>query len=95
MYGFVALLHVVGFGLLLAATRGHYRLSNSTTFGLGTAILVYGAAVGGIFALAFAFAYGRLGRIGVRATSVLVAAMGFTAICLVPLVKYPANPPAC
>jgi nickel/cobalt transporter (NiCoT) family protein len=41
MYGFVALLHVVGFGLLLAATRGHYRLSNSTTFGLGTGLLAY------------------------------------------------------
>jgi high-affinity nickel-transport protein len=41
MYGFVALLHVVGFGLLLAATRGHYRLSGSTTFGLGTGLLAY------------------------------------------------------
>jgi predicted cobalt transporter CbtA len=65
-----------------------------STLGLGTAVLVYGTALGGIFALAFAFAYGRLGGLGIRATAVLVAAMGFTAVCLVPMLKYPANPPA-
>jgi predicted cobalt transporter CbtA len=65
-----------------------------STFGLGTAVLVYGTALGGIFALAFAFAYGRLGALGIRATAALVAAMGFTAAYLVPLLKYPANPPA-
>jgi len=65
-----------------------------STLGLGTAVLVYGTALGGIFALAFAFIYGRLGSLGVRATSMVVAGVGFTALYLVPLVKYPANPPA-
>jgi hypothetical protein len=65
-----------------------------STLGLGVAVLVYGAAFGGIFALAFAFAYGRIGRLGARATAVVVAAVGFVAFFLVPFVKYPANPPA-
>jgi hypothetical protein len=65
-----------------------------STVGLATAVFVYGAALGGVFGLAFAFVYGRLGRLGVRATSVLVAAAGFVAVFAVPFVKYPANPPA-
>jgi|tagenome__1003787_1003787.scaffolds.fasta_scaffold20617094_2 predicted cobalt transporter CbtA len=65
-----------------------------STLGLATAVLVYGAALGGIFALAFAFAYGRIGRLGARATSLLVAGVGFVAVALVPFLKYPANPPA-
>jgi hypothetical protein len=65
-----------------------------STLGLGTAVLVYGTALGGIFALAFAFVHGRLGALRPRATSMLVAALGFIAIYLVPLIKYPANPPS-
>jgi predicted cobalt transporter CbtA len=64
------------------------------TFGLGVAVLVYGAALGGIFALAFAFSYGRLGRFSARVTSLAVAGGGFIAAFLVPFLKYPANPPA-
>src|SRR5262245_37347482 len=32
-----------------------------STIGLFTGVVVYGAAFGGLFALAFAFAYGRIG----------------------------------
>jgi hypothetical protein len=65
-----------------------------STLGLGVAVLVYGTAFGGIFALAFAFAYGRLGPFGARATSLLVATVGFVAVFVVPYLKYPANPPS-
>jgi Probable cobalt transporter subunit (CbtA) len=65
-----------------------------STLGLGAAVLVYGAAIGGIFGLGFAFAYGRLGALGARATAAAVAAIGFSAGFLVPFLKYPANPPA-
>jgi len=41
MFGFIALLHVVGFALLLAAAGGHHRLDAKTTFGFGTGILAY------------------------------------------------------
>ena len=62
--------------------------------GLATGVLVYGAAVGGLFALVFAFAYGRVGRLGPRATAALLALGAYVAVVLVPSIKYPANPPA-
>ncbi len=68
--------------------------SVQSTLGLAVAVVIYGSALGGIFALAFAFAHGRLGALSARATSVLVATGTFAAIYLVPFVKYPANPPA-
>jgi predicted cobalt transporter CbtA len=63
--------------------------------GLFTAVIVYCAAFGGLFGLAFAFAYGRLpGALTPQAVSALLAATGFIAIYLVPNLKYPANPPS-
>ncbi|MBC6459015.1 CbtA family protein [Actinomadura sp. HBU206391] len=64
------------------------------TVGLITALGVYGVAFGGLFAIVFALAYGRIGRFGARATSVLVALGGFVAVYLVPFLKYPPTPPA-
>jgi len=62
--------------------------------GLLTGVILFGAAVGGIFSLTFAFAYGRLGRLGARATAALIAAAAFLAVVVVPQLKYPANPPS-
>jgi predicted cobalt transporter CbtA len=63
--------------------------------GLFTAVVVYSAAFGGLFGLAFAFAYGRVpGRLSPQSLSALLAAAGFVAIYLVPNLKYPANPPS-
>ena len=63
--------------------------------GLLTASIVYGLALGGIFALVFAVAYGRVAeRTGPRATAYGLAAAAFVVLYLVPFVKYPANPPA-
>ncbi len=64
------------------------------TIGLATGIGVFGIAVGGLFALAFSFAYGRIGQFGARATSGLLALGGFIAVELAPFLKYPANPPS-
>ncbi|MEU7133540.1 CbtA family protein [Streptomyces sp. NPDC046261] len=64
------------------------------TGGLATGILVYGVALGGIAALAFCVALGRVGRFGPRATAALLALGAFVAVFLVPFLKYPANPPA-
>jgi hypothetical protein len=64
-------------------------------FGLFTAVMVYSAAFGGLFGLAFAFAYGRIpGAFTPQAASLLLAAAGFVAIYLVPNLKYPASPPS-
>jgi predicted cobalt transporter CbtA len=65
-----------------------------STIGLATAAGVYGVAFGGLFALAFAFAYGRIGRIDARTTAALLALGGFVTVGLVPFLTYPPNPPA-
>ena len=72
-------------------------VSRSVQAGLGlfVAVLVYNVAFGGLFGLAFAFAYGRTSdALTPQALSALMAAAGFVAIYLVPNLKYPANPPA-
>ncbi len=41
MFGFIALLHIAGALLMFAATSGHYKLSDGSLFGWGTAALAY------------------------------------------------------
>jgi predicted cobalt transporter CbtA len=65
-----------------------------STIGLLTAVAVYGAAMGGLFALAFAFLYGRVGDFSPRVLALLLALAAFLAVYYVPSLKYPANPPA-
>lgn len=62
--------------------------------GLPLAAMVYGLAIGGLFALAFAFGYGRVGDASPAKTALWMAALGFVVFYLVPFLKYPANPPA-
>lgn len=62
--------------------------------GLLTAMLLYGAAAGGLFALLFGYAYGRLARVGPRTLAAGLALLVFIAVALVPALKYPPNPPA-
>jgi predicted cobalt transporter CbtA len=64
------------------------------SYGLFTGVVIYCAAFGGLFALVFAFAHGRVSGFGPRGVSALLAGAGFIAIYLVPGLKYPANPPA-
>jgi hypothetical protein len=72
-------------------------VSRSVQAGIGlfVGVLVYGVAFGGLFGLAYAFAYGRVsGALAPQALSAALAATGFIAIYLVPILKYPANPPS-
>jgi predicted cobalt transporter CbtA len=71
-------------------------VSRSTQAGLGlfTGVTVYNTAFGGLFALVFAFAYRRMGDFDARATSALLAISGIVAVYIVPVLKYPANPPS-
>jgi predicted cobalt transporter CbtA len=62
--------------------------------GLGTGAIVYGVALGGIFALVFTVAYGRIGLRTAKGTAALLGLLAFVGICLVPMLKYPPNPPA-
>src|SRR3984957_13555673 len=71
-------------------------VSRSVQSGIGlfTGVTVYNTAFGGLFALVFAFAYRRMGDFDARTTSALLAASGIIAVYIVPILKYPANPPA-
>jgi hypothetical protein len=65
------------------------------TWGLLTGTLAMGVALGGLFSLAYAWAYGRLGngKLGPRATAAVLALAAYLTIVIVPFTKYPANPP--
>jgi len=71
-------------------------VSRATQAGLGllTGVIAYSVAVGGLFALVFAFVQGRFSNLGVRGTSAVIAIAAFVAVVVVPNIKYPANPPA-
>lgn len=64
------------------------------SIGLLTGLVVMGVALGGLFALVFAWAYGRIGPYGARATAALLALGAWLTVVVVPFTKYPANPPA-
>ncbi|MFF7188238.1 CbtA family protein [Streptomyces sp. NPDC008222] len=68
--------------------------SLQSTAGLATGVLVYGVAFGGIAALAFCFALGRVGSFSPRATALLLSGCALLAVYVVPFLKYPANPPS-
>jgi predicted cobalt transporter CbtA len=71
-------------------------VSRSVQAGLGlfTGVTIYNTAFGGLFALVFAFAYGRMGDFDAKTTSALLAFSGLVAVYIVPGLKYPANPPS-
>ncbi len=62
--------------------------------GLLTGVVVYGAALGGLFALAFAVCYGRFTTLSPKVCAAVLGLLGFVAVYGVPFLKYPANPPA-
>lgn len=62
--------------------------------GLGTGALIYGIALGGVFAVVFAAVYGRGGFNSAKPTAAVLGMLGFVGIYLVPILKYPANPPS-
>ena len=77
--------------------EGPELVSRQVQAGLGllTAAMVYSIAFGGLFGLAFAFAYRRVpGAATPQGVSALLAAAGFVAVYLVPNLKYPASPPS-
>jgi predicted cobalt transporter CbtA len=75
---------------------GEGLVSRTTQAGIGlfTGVMAYGIAFGGLFALAFGVAWGRVGRLGPRGLAALIASVGYAVVVLVPQLKYPANPPA-
>lgn len=63
--------------------------------GIGVGLILFGAAMGGVFAVAWIIVQRRAGdRVRPRVVAALLAGAGFLAVYLVPFLKYPANPPA-
>jgi hypothetical protein len=71
-------------------------VSRPTQAGLGllTGVTVYGTSIGGIFALTFAFVYGRARNLSAGKLSAGLAAAAYVSLVLTPMLKYPANPPS-
>ena len=64
-----------------------------STVGLLVGVLVYAVAIGGILALVHAATRGRIGPARPRPAALVLAAVGFVVVVLVPFLKYPGNPP--
>lgn len=64
------------------------------TAGLGFGVLIFGVAMGALFAVLFCVVYARSKGVEPRLLSVQLAAAAFVAVYLVPFLKYPPNPPA-
>ena len=64
------------------------------TAGLLTGTVLTGVTLGGLVGVLSALALGRFGRLGVRASTLLVTAVGFLSLYVVPFAAYPPNPPA-
>ncbi|MDX2972672.1 CbtA family protein [Kribbella solani] len=62
--------------------------------GIGVGVVLFGVAMGALFAVAYTICLGRVGNLRPRTLAMLVAAGGFLGIYFVPFLKYPANPPA-
>jgi predicted cobalt transporter CbtA len=62
--------------------------------GMGFGVLAFSIAMGALFAVVFAVAYGRVGNVSARVLSVLVAGGMLLSLYVVPSLKYPTNPPA-
>jgi len=75
---------------------GHDEMFSRGTQQLGgmVAAVIYGAALGAVFTIAYAAVRHRLGATDDWRAAVALAAAGFAGIFLLPFLKYPANPPA-
>jgi hypothetical protein len=76
-----------------AAAPDIFSRTIQANVGLGVGMLAMGAALGALFAVAYAVCLGRVGGLRPRSLALLVAAGGFIGGYLVPFIKYPANPP--
>lgn len=97
VYGEPAVDRSIAFEGAAAQAKGEPELVSrfvQSTVGLPIGEIIYGGALGGLFSLIFAVAYGRFSRLSPKACSAVLALLCFIAAFAVPYLKYPANPPA-
>jgi hypothetical protein len=71
-----------------------FSRTTQANVGIGAGMIVFGLAMGALYAVVYAVYLGRVGAVRPRTLALLVAGGGFLGFYLVPFVKYPANPPA-
>jgi predicted cobalt transporter CbtA len=76
--------------------EGHEMFSRTiqADVGIGVGLVLFGVAMGALYAIAYVICIGRTGLVRPRPLALLVAGAGFLTVYLVPFLKYPANPPA-
>ena len=85
----------IGRAVALEGAGGGEMFSRGTQqVGGMVAAVLYGAALGAVFTVAYAAVRHRLRATDDWRAAVALAAAGFTAVFLLPFLKYPANPPA-
>lgn len=62
--------------------------------GYGVGVVLFGVAMGALFAVAYTVCLGRTGGLRVRTLALLLAGAGLLTIYLVPFLTYPASPPS-
>lgn len=69
--------------------------SRQTQAGIGllTGLVVFGAALGGVFSMVFVGLHGRFGPSKPLHLAITIALCGFLTLFLIPNLKYPADPP--
>jgi hypothetical protein len=81
---------------LAAAARDPELFSRGVqrNVGLGVGMILFGLAMGGLFAVAYVLiAHGMRPRMRPRTLALAIAAAGFAGFFLLPFLKYPADPP--
>jgi predicted cobalt transporter CbtA len=85
----------IGRAVALEGPGGDEMFSRGTQQAGGMlAAVLYGAALGAVFTLAYALVRHKMRTPDDWRASVTLAAAGFSAVFLLPFLKYPANPPA-
>lgn len=86
--------HAAGHGHSHGADGGGFSRAIQMNVGLGFGMLAFCVAMGALFAIVFAVAYGRVGDVSARLLSLYVAGGMLLSLYVVPSLKYPASPPA-
>lgn len=73
---------------------GGFSRAIQMNIGMGLGVLLFAVAIGALFAIVFAVAYGRVGDISARLLSLAIAGGMLLSLYVVPFLKYPASPPA-
>ncbi|GAB2507766.1 CbtA family protein [Nocardia heshunensis] len=71
-----------------------FTRSQQQNLGLPFGMILFGAALGALFAVVYYLAMRRVGKITARNLALLVAGGMFLTLYAVPFLKYPANPPS-